>query len=133
MNAYTSAAIELDDGHFRSPAIELRGLTKTYQPQASGPVHALTHVTMSVRAGEAVGLLGPNAAGKTTLVKLIAGMERPTAGQVRLRGHDVAHERELTLMQIGVALESGPQRRSQYSAWQLLLHWASGWNSEDWT
>jgi ABC-2 type transport system ATP-binding protein len=124
MNAHTSAAIEINDVSktYRSPAVELRGLSKTFRPQASRPVHALVHVTLSVRAGEVVGVLGTNAAGKTTLVKLIAGMLRPTTGQVYVWGHDMVHERTLALQQLGVALEGGPQQRSQGSAWQHLLH-----------
>lgn len=128
MNAHTPAAIEIDDVSktYRSPAIELRGLSKTYRPQASGPVRALVHVTLSARAGEVVGVLGPNESGKTTLVKLIAGMVRPTGGQVRVWGRDVAHERTLAPHRLCVALEGRPQRRSQGSAWQHLLQCGQG-------
>ncbi len=105
-----------------STAIEIDGLSKTYRPQASAPVHAVVHVTLSVPAGQVVGVLGPNAAGKTTLFKLIAGMEHPTAGHVQVQGYDVVRERGLALRQLGVALEGGPPRRSQGSAWAHLLH-----------
>jgi ABC-type multidrug transport system ATPase subunit len=70
------------------------------------PVHAVVHVTLSVPAGQVVGILGPNAAGKTTLLKLIAGMVRPTAGHVHVRGYDMARETALALRQLGVALEA---------------------------
>jgi ABC-2 type transport system ATP-binding protein len=128
MDAQTSAAIDIDDVSktYSSPAVVLRGLSKTYRPQPNRPVHALAQVTLSVQAGEVVGVLGPNAAGKTTLVKLIAGMLRPTAGQVLVRGYDVVHERALALHQLGVALEGGPQWRSQGPAWQQLLHHGHG-------
>jgi ABC-2 type transport system ATP-binding protein len=106
-----------------SPAIEIDGLSKTYRPPASAPVHALVHVTLSVPAGQLVGVLGPNAAGKTTLLKLIAGMVRPTAGHVQVRGYDVVREHALALRQLGVALEAGPPRRSQASVWEYLLHY----------
>jgi len=68
-----------------------------------------------------VGVLGPNAAGKTTLLKLIAGMVRPTAGHVQVQGHDVVRERTLALRQLGVALEARPARLGQTSIWAHLL------------
>src|SRR6476619_5864649 len=124
MEADMSPAIEMDglSKTEHSPAIELLGLSKTYRPPASAPVHAVVHVTLSVPAGQVVGVLGPNAAGKTTLLKLIAGMVRPTAGNVQVQGHDVVHERALALRQLGVALEAGPPRRGQASVWEYLLH-----------
>jgi len=124
MEAKTSPAIEIDSlsKTYRSPAIEMLGLSKTYRPQASAPVHAVVHVTLSVPTGQVVGVLGPNAAGKTTLLKLIGGMVRPTAGKVQVQGHDVVRERALALRQLGLALEGGPPRRSQASLWEHLLH-----------
>jgi ABC-2 type transport system ATP-binding protein len=123
MEANSSPAIEIDglNKTERSPAIEMLGLSKTYRPPASALVHALVHVTLSVPAGQVVGVLGPNAAGKTTLLKLIAGMVRPTAGNVQVQGHDVVRERALALRQLGVALEAGPPQRGQASVWAHLL------------
>ena len=46
-------------------------------------------VTLSLRRGEIVGLLGPNGAGKTTTFRMLAGMELPDAGSIRLDGTDV--------------------------------------------
>jgi lipopolysaccharide export system ATP-binding protein len=48
-------------------------------------------VTLSLRRGEIVGLLGPNGAGKTTTFRMLAGMELPDAGRIRLDGADVTH------------------------------------------
>ncbi|WP_433346880.1 ABC transporter ATP-binding protein [Micromonospora sp. CA-111912] len=58
-----------------------RGLTKRY-----GEVTALADVSFELRAGEVLGLVGPNAAGKTTLVDLISGTQAATAGELLLRG-----------------------------------------------
>lgn len=111
-----------------APALEVEGLSKTYRPHGRRPVHALVHVTLSVPAQQVVGVLGPNAAGKTTLVQLIGGLVRPTAGLVRVQGYDLAHERALALRQLGVALTAGSQRRSRSSVWEHLLHSGHRWN-----
>jgi ABC-2 type transport system ATP-binding protein len=124
MEVNTSPATEIDgrSNSYRPPAIELRGVSKTYRPVAQAPVRALVHVTLSVPAGQVIGVLGPNAAGKTTLLKLIAGRLRPTSGQVQVQGHDVVRERAAALRQLGVALDARLARRSQASVWQHLLH-----------
>ena len=70
--------------------IEISGLTKTYGVGARA-VTALRDVDL--RIGEGMfGLLGPNGAGKTTLMRTLAGLARPSAGQVIVDGHDVATE-----------------------------------------
>jgi len=55
-----------------------------------GPVQALHGVTLQVRPGEIVSLLGGNASGKSTTMKVILGLVNPRAGRVLLDGHDVA-------------------------------------------
>ena len=61
-------------------------LTKVYQP---GGVRANEGISLNIKAGEVFGLFGPNGAGKTTLVKQMAGLLKPTAGDIRLLGRDV--------------------------------------------
>jgi ABC-2 type transport system ATP-binding protein len=63
--------------------IETQGLTKTY-----GAVHALSDLTLSIEAGEVFGLLGPNGSGKTTTIRLLLGLLRPTAGRASVAGFD---------------------------------------------
>jgi len=63
--------------------IETRGLTKRY-----GSLAALSDVTLGVRRGEILGLLGPNGSGKTTLIRLLLGLLYPTAGGARVAGFD---------------------------------------------
>ncbi|MGE5249682.1 MAG: ABC transporter ATP-binding protein [Bacteroidota bacterium] len=55
-----------------------------------GDVHAVDHVSMEVRDGEFFSMLGPSGSGKTTCLRLIAGFERPDAGQILLYGQDVS-------------------------------------------
>ncbi|MFO0880432.1 MAG: ABC transporter ATP-binding protein [Gemmataceae bacterium] len=63
--------------------LQTENLTKRY-----GAFTALNDLTMSIRAGEVVGLLGPNGSGKTTALRLLLGFLRPTSGRSSIGGHD---------------------------------------------
>ena len=63
-------------------SLEARSLTFRYPRRGKGPV--LEHVNLTLEPGERVGLTAPSGRGKTTLCKLLAGYERPTAGEVLL-------------------------------------------------
>lgn len=67
--------------------IETRGLTKVY-----GPTTAVDHLDLTLARGEVFGLLGPNGSGKTTTILMLLGLTEPTAGTVRVLGHDPARE-----------------------------------------
>ncbi len=69
------------------PAISLRGLTKTF-----GPVTAVDGIDLDIADGEFFSMLGPSGSGKTTVLRMVAGFEAPTAGQVVLGGRDVTGE-----------------------------------------
>jgi ABC-2 type transport system ATP-binding protein len=64
--------------------IVVDGLTKAY-----GALQAVIELSFSVADGEVVGLIGPNGAGKTTTLKCMVGIQAPTAGSVRIGGHDI--------------------------------------------
>ena len=66
-----------------APPIEVRGLVKRY-----GEIVAVNNVDLTVRPGDVYGYLGPNGAGKTTSLRMMLGLIRPTAGEVRLFGSD---------------------------------------------
>ncbi len=66
-----------------APAVALDGVVKRF---ARGAAPALNGITASARAGRITGLVGPDAAGKTTLLRLIAGLLAPDAGTLRLAG-----------------------------------------------
>lgn len=65
-------------------SIELQGVTKKF-----GDTVAVNNVSFSVREGELMALLGPSGGGKTTVLRLVAGLEMPTAGDVFIRGRRV--------------------------------------------
>lgn len=67
--------------------VTLKGLNKNF-----GDTQAVSDLTLSIADGEFVVLLGPTGAGKTTTLRLIAGLERPDNGQIRIAGRDVAGE-----------------------------------------
>jgi len=68
--------------------IELRRVVKQYQGKA-GAVTALKGIDLQVSAGEFVAVLGKSGAGKTTLVNVISGIDRPTSGEIRVAGTPV--------------------------------------------
>jgi len=73
-------------------AIEAVGIKKSY-----GEVEALRETSLSIRRGEFFSLLGPSGCGKTTLLRLVAGLDQPDAGALRIGGRDAlaipAHKR----------------------------------------
>ncbi|WP_372735664.1 ABC transporter ATP-binding protein [Nocardioides sp.] len=68
-----------------APVLELIGVRAAY-----GPIEVLHGVDLTVRAGQVVALLGPNGGGKSTTVKVAAGLLAPTAGELRYAGRPVA-------------------------------------------
>ncbi|MCB2116615.1 MAG: ABC transporter ATP-binding protein [Rhodobacteraceae bacterium] len=69
-------------------AVEARGAIKEFG-QGENAVRALDNVSVGIRQGEFFTLLGPSGCGKTTLLRLIAGFESPTSGQILLHGEDI--------------------------------------------
>ena len=70
-------------------AIEVRGVRKVFGGREN-PVVALSTVSVSIRENEFFTLLGPSGCGKTTLLRLIAGFDYPSAGEILLYGDDIA-------------------------------------------
>jgi putative ABC transport system ATP-binding protein len=83
------------------PIYELRGVTKAYR--GAREVIAVREVDLTIERGEFVAIAGPSGSGKTTLLQLLGGLDRPTAGEIRFEGRDLATltEAELTRLRLG--------------------------------
>ena len=81
------------DTHF----LQIRDIVKDF-----GDTRAVDHVSLGIVRGEIFGLLGSSGCGKTTLLRMLAGFETPTAGQIVLNGRDLAglapYERPINMM-----------------------------------
>jgi|SRR5215218_3762463 len=82
-------------------AIEVIGLEREFK----GAIRAVNGIDLEVDAGEVFGFLGPNGAGKTTTVRMLVTLLRPTGGQARVAGFDVAEQPAQVRRRIGVALQ----------------------------
>jgi ABC-2 type transport system ATP-binding protein len=73
----------------RAPAVDVRGLTRRF-----GPVVAVDAISFAVAPGELFGLVGPDGAGKTTTLRMLAGVLRPSGGDAVIQGTSVARDPE---------------------------------------
>ena len=97
--------------------IEVEQLRKSY-----GELMAVDSVSFAAHPGEIFGLLGPNGAGKTTTIGCISGLLTPSAGRVKVMGHDVVREGTAARAKLGVV----PQEIALYedlSAHENLAYW----------
>jgi ABC-2 type transport system ATP-binding protein len=80
-------------------ALEISDLAKRYPTG----VEALRSVSLEIADGEFFGLLGPNGAGKSTLIHCTTGLAQPTAGSIRIFGHDAVDHYEQARLAVGLA------------------------------
>lgn len=98
--------------------ITLTGLTKRY-----GPTLAVNNLSFEVRPGRVTGFLGPNGAGKSTTMRMVLGLDRPSAGEVTVHGRRYRDLRE-PLREIGALLDARAihPRRSARDHLRALAH-----------
>ena len=81
--------------------ITIEGISKAFRPSAGGPPnHVLKNVSFNVPTGCLYGLIGPGAAGKSVLLKMVTGLMKPDAGRVVVDGDDVTNAGELDLQKM---------------------------------
>jgi ABC-2 type transport system ATP-binding protein len=85
-------------GNQDTSLLEARGVTVRF-----GKVTALDGLDLTAPPGEVLAILGPNGAGKTTFVRTVATLQRPTGGELRVRGHDVVRDPTAVRRDIGLA------------------------------
>ncbi len=90
--------------------IEAEGLRKVFHDPDLGDVTAIDNLSLTVRAGELTALVGPDGAGKTTLMRMLAGLLRPDQGMLRVLGIDVAQSPQ----QVQDRISYMPQRFGLY-------------------
>ena len=64
--------------------VQAQGISKTFAAPAGGRLHVLCEVSLQVRAGQLTALVGPDGAGKTTLMRLLAALLAPDAGRLAM-------------------------------------------------
>lgn len=82
----------------KTPILELKNINKSF-----GPIEVLNDITLQVRAGEVLCLLGDNGAGKSTLIKIMSGVYVPTSGTVLMDGQPIAFKTPRDASDRGIA------------------------------
>ncbi|XVU21212.1 ABC transporter ATP-binding protein [Actinoplanes sp. CA-054009] len=101
-----------------SELLSVEGLTGGY-----GSIQVLFGVDLTVAPGETIALCGPNGVGKSTLVRMLAGLSRPSAGRVRLCGRDVTDVPGAKRVRLGMSTVIGQQAFGSLTVRDnLLMH-----------
>ncbi|MCP6683308.1 ABC transporter ATP-binding protein [Bacillus nakamurai] len=101
------------------PILHIEGLDKTI-----GKKKILKSISMDVRQGEIIGLLGPNGSGKTTLIRIIVGLLKKNSGTITINGFQHDTEFEKALESVGAIVEN-PEFYPYLTGWENLKHFAN--------
>jgi ABC-2 type transport system ATP-binding protein len=104
-----------------APLVEVEHLSRAY-----GALQAVRDVSFTIRRGEVLGFLGPNGAGKTTTMQILSGNLAPSAGRVRIAGHDLLADPRAAKAALGYLPEQPPLYREltvdEYLDYCAALH-----------
>ncbi|XID94381.1 ABC transporter ATP-binding protein [Paenibacillaceae bacterium WGS1546] len=98
--------------------LSVEGLTKKI-----GRKPIIRGVSFDVREGEIFGFLGPNGSGKTTTIRMLVGLIKPTTGKILVCGEDVVRHPERALAHVGCIVEN-PEMYGYMTGWENLEHFA---------
>lgn len=115
-----------------NPAVEVVDLKVQYV-MGDEVIHALRGVNFKVEKGEMVAIMGPSGSGKTTLLQQIAGLSRPTSGQVKVLGQDIANwtpsqKAEFRRVNVGVVFQRFNLLATLTAFDNIALSWIIGNN-----
>ncbi len=97
------------------PVLQTDALTRRF-----GAFTAVDGLNLEVRQGETYGFLGPNGAGKTTTLMMLAGVLRPTSGEVRLFGKRLSDDPFALKRRVGVVIEAQITIRTS-ALWRMVM------------
>jgi len=103
-----------------APVVDVRGVSVTYRP-GGHEIIALRDASLSLSAGDVVGLVGPNGSGKTTLIRVVTGVVRPAAGYVTIAGQDTQHIRQVELARLIAVVPQEPVLPPAFTALACVL------------
>jgi ABC-type lipoprotein export system ATPase subunit len=86
----------MSGGRGQAGLLSARGLRREYG-RGAGLVRAVDGIDLEVAPGEALAVIGPSGSGKSTLLHLLGGLDRPTAGEIRLAGDVVLSAASITV------------------------------------
>ncbi|MDI4645560.1 ABC transporter ATP-binding protein [Cohnella hashimotonis] len=110
----SSGTANADRARHGTPVLSVEGLSKTIKGRK-----IIDNMTFDVRAGEIYGFLGPNGSGKTTTIRMLVDLIKPTTGRVLVCGEDVNKHPERALRHVGCIVEN-PEMYGYMTGWENL-------------
>lgn len=104
--------------------LEVRDVTKTYPRKGGEPPKAVDGLSFDLAQGRILAFLGPNGAGKTTSIKMIAGLVKPDAGEIRVDGTSLIQEPQAAFGKIGAVLEGSRNLYWRLTPMENIAYWA---------
>ncbi len=102
----TEVVTRVEESSVCRGVIEISGLRKSYRRLRKPPTIAVDHLDLAVPEGGVFGFLGPNGSGKTTTIRCLLGLVRPTSGELRMLGRSVPSDLRFVMPSIGSVVES---------------------------